>query len=315
MNEMVKHMKKHALDEEADDVNYAVFDLEQEPIETVVEEAETLPFIGNRRLIVAHNAWFLTGSRVKKMVEHRLDQLEAYAQSPLETSILVLTVPHEKLDERKKCVKAIKKQGLTVKLTPLGKSQLPKWIQQKIEHFGARIEAEAAQLLIRLAGSDLQLLYQECAKLATFVGPGETVTSEHVKAMIPRSLEEDIFKLVNHIGKKQNESALGIFYDLLKRREEPLKILSLITRQFRIMLQVRELMSQGYSQKQMAAKLGLHPYAVKIAATQSRQFSNQALQTLLREAKSTDYAIKSGQKEKTLAVEWYLLGLNKWVNV
>lgn len=312
LEEMLTHIKKHTLSDGNDDFNYAVFDLEQTPVETLIEEAETLPFMGEKRLIVGHNAWFLTGSRGKMEVDHQLDVLTSYAASPLDSSIIVLTVQHDKLDERKKLVKHLKKYGTAVKFAPLDQKELPAWINRKMQAFGVSINPDASARLIRLIGTELQLIQQECAKLATYVGEGGTVTVEHVNTMIPRSLEEDVFKLVDYLGKMHIEGALGVFYDLLKKREEPLKILSLITRQFRIILQVHELSSRGYSQKQIASQLGLHPYPVKIAAQQGGRFSDKALRTLLLEANRTDYAIKSGQKEKALALEWYILSVNRW---
>lgn len=313
MEEMIAHMKTHALRDADDTYNYSALDLEQVPVESLVQEAETLPFIGEKRLVVGRNAWFLTGSTGRAEVKHDVDALLAYAQSPLDSSIVVLTVPHAKLDERKKVVKQLKKWATVVRFTPLERGELRAWIKRKVSQFGARIEADAVERLIQLVGTELRLIYQECIKLATYVGEGGTVTSRHIDDIVPRSLEEDIFKLVDCIGRTDIEGALGVFYDLLKKREEPLKILSLIARQFRIMLQVKELSSRGFSQKQVASMLGLHPYPVKIASQQGKLFSEQALKALLLEANHADYAIKSGYKDKTLAVEWYIMRVNRWV--
>lgn len=307
IEEMVRHMKINALSGNADDFNYAVFDLEQVPVESMLQEAETLPFMGDRRLVIGQNAWFLTGAKAKKEVSHNLDALAAYTESPSDSSVVVLTVLHSKLDERKKLVKQLKKCGTVMNFKGLGTAQLRAWIKRKVSQYGAMIDSAAVEKLVQQTGNDLRLIHQECVKLATYVGEGGTITIQHVGVMVPRALEEDIFKLVDYMGKMKIEGALGVFYDLIKKREEPLKILSLIARQFRIMLQVKEMSLRGYSQKQTASALGLHPYAVKIAAEQGKQFSDKQLGALLLEAKKTDYAIKSGQKDKTLAIEWYLL--------
>lgn len=313
IGKMIAHLKKFVLGHDSDDMNYMVFDLEQTAVETMIQEAETLPFIGDQRLIIGKNAWFLTGLRGKMDVEHQLDILTAYAESPLDSSIIVLTVHYDKLDERKKIVKHLKKGGTFVNFSPLKQGELNTWIKREVSQYGCHIEPEAIARLIQLAGNDLQLLHEECNKLVTYVGEGGTVSVQNVEEMIPRTLEEDVFKLINYVGKMDIEGALGVYYDLLKKREEPLKILSLIARQFRIILQVNDLTSRGYSHKQIATKLRLHPYAVKIAFEQGKQFSERHLRRLLLQANRTDYAIKSGQKEKALALEWYILSLNRWV--
>lgn len=309
MREMLMHLKKFTLNKE-DDFNYASFDLEEIPIERLIQEAETLPFMGERRLIVGENAWFLTGTRGKADGHHQLDILTTYAQSPLDSSIVVLTVHHEKLDKRKKLVKQLQKNGTFVNFAALGPAELRAWIKRKVSQQGADITPEAIERLVEQVGNELQLLSEECTKLATYAGNAGTVTLAHVDEMIPRTLEEDVFKLIDHLGNMNIEGALGVFYDLLKNREEPLKILALIARQFRIILQVRELHSRGLAQRQIASTLGLHPYPVRIALQQGKRFSAKALRTLLLKANKTDYAIKSGQKEKTLALEWYILSIN-----
>lgn len=310
--ELIKQLQAHVLSDGMDDFNYAAYDLEQEPVERLVQEAETLPFMGDKRLVVGRNAWFLTGVRGKSDVKHAIDALATYAEQPLDSAVVVLTVAHAKLDERKKLVKQLKKKGTVVPFAPLRPRELVKWVQAEIAQHKAKIDPRAAEQLVQRIGTELGTLHQECVKLATHAGEGGTVTPELVETMVPRTLEEDVFKLIDCLGKKAVDGALSIFYDLLKKREEPLKILSLIARQLRMMMQVKTLSAQGYAQPQIAKVLGVHPYPVKIAAAQAGRFSDRALEQLLLEASRTDYAIKSGQKEKTLAVEWYLLSFNNF---
>lgn len=293
---------------EGDNVlNYAVFDLEQVPVEHLVQDAETPPFMAEQRLIVGKNAWFLTGTKGKTAVDHHVDALVAYSKAPMESSVVVLTVEHEKLDERKKWVKQLKQNSHVIQLTPLKHGKLRTWVRENVKQKGADITTEAIETLLLRTGESLQLLDQECEKLVTYAGTGGTVTPDMVETLIPRTLEENVFKLVDCVARMQIDDALAVFYDLIKKREEPLKILALMIRQFRLILLVKALSTRGYTQKQMAGTIGVHPYAVKIAMDQARRFSEKALQTLLLEAKQTDLAIKTGQKEKTLAVEWYLL--------
>ncbi len=107
------------------------------------------------------------------------------------------------------------------------------------------------------------------------------------------------------VGK--TDQALAVLYDLLQNREEPIRILALIIRQFRILLQVHTLTSQGKSEREIASMLGLHPYPVKLAVRQCRAFSEKSLRTLLRKAIEADQGIKTGRIEKKLALEHLLL--------
>lgn len=97
-----KRLVTGILDAEDTDFNYANFDLEETAIEQVVEEAETIPFFGDRRLIIASNPTFLTTEKTKSKIEHRTARLEDYLNEPVDYSILVFVARVEKLDERKK---------------------------------------------------------------------------------------------------------------------------------------------------------------------------------------------------------------------
>lgn len=102
INETKQKLLKNMLTEEELDFNFASYDLEEVPIEVAIEDAETLPFMGEKRLIFLHNPFFLTSEKSKSKVEHDISKLEAYLQEPVPYSTIVFVAPYEKLDERKK---------------------------------------------------------------------------------------------------------------------------------------------------------------------------------------------------------------------
>jgi DNA polymerase III subunit delta len=279
------------------------FDLEEVPIQTLVHEAETFPFLGGRRLIIGKNAMFLTTGKEKSGIHHQIDVLLAYLENPFIENILLLIAPSDKLDKRKKVVKALEKQARTLSFPPLSRPHLLRWIERKCTQLGVEIQPQTAEELIRLVGHSLHLLHQECVKLATYVGPNGPITSAVVAELVPRTLEQDVFQLMDRLACRQIDEALQIWCDLLVQREEPIRILALIIRQFRLLLQVKILSQQGLPEKEIATQLHIHPYPVKLALKQGKMWAESTLRSLLAKAIQADQGMKSGKMDKILAVE------------
>ncbi|WKB36893.1 hypothetical protein QS257_08610 [Terrilactibacillus sp. S3-3] len=103
--------------------------------------------------------------------------------------------------------------------------------------------------------------------------------------------------------KRQTAEALKLLHDLVKQKEEPIKLLALIARQLRIVYQVGHYRKAGYTQQNIAGKIGVHPYAVKLAAEQTKFYSQEVLKAALSKCAETDFQMKIGAIDKTLALE------------
>ncbi|MFS1513564.1 DNA polymerase III subunit delta [Chengkuizengella sp. SCS-71B] len=310
MNEFIQFLTNEFIDPVHKDFALSLFDLNETSLDQVIEDVETLPFMVPNKLVVAKNASFLTGARDKSKIEHQFEKLEKYTNSPVDYSVLILYVHTEKLDERKKIVKLLKKQNYIVSFPPLKPNELTKWVLNRVKKNGNHISEQAIETFILYAGTNLQTLTAEIEKCCLFAGVDQEITSEMIQQLVVRSTEQNIFILVDEIVKKKLDKALAIFNTLLKQKEEPIKIVSLIARQFRIILQVKELSSKGYSQYQIASQLSIHPYAVKIADGQGRIYHEQNLLDILDKLAELDFQMKSGQVDKVLGIEKFLFQVN-----
>ncbi|SHE65564.1 DNA polymerase III, delta subunit [Seinonella peptonophila] len=302
LQESLRFLQK-CMDLEDSDWGFASFDLEETPIEKVIEEAETAPFLSAQRLIVATNAWFLTGSKKNNHVHHHTDQLLQYLEHPVSTSVLVLVVPSDQLDRRKKLVKQLQKQAEVCEFNSLSGAGLKKWVMKQCKQYQVSITDEACQQLIDLVGNDLFSLHQECVKCATYVGAGETIEREQVQKLVPRSLEQNVFQLVGQLVERRLDNVLKIWYDLLAQKEEPIRIMALILRQIRLLLHVKLLLEQGKSEREIAKQLQSHPYPVKLAAQQGKKYAEQTLRKLMLEALTADQQMKTRSCDRQIVME------------
>ncbi|HWJ76800.1 MAG TPA: DNA polymerase III subunit delta [Niallia sp.] len=310
-----KHLLLHSLlNEEDEDFNYTTYDLEETPIEVALEDAETIPFFGERKVIVMNNPFFLTAEKTKSKVEHNIKKLEAYLNEPSPYTTIIFIGNYEKLDERKKITKLLKSVASVLEAKKLNEQEIKKWVKQRAAYNYVEIDPNGIETLLSLAGTNLSLLTTEIDKMALYVQDTKLITHEIVESLVAKSLEQNIFTLVDKVISKKIDEALRIYYDLLKQNEEPLKILSIIANQFRLVYQVKGLAQKGYGQQQIASVLKVHPFRVKLAAGQAQRFTEEELTKCIRLFAEGDYQLKSGGMPKTMVIEMILFQLGEKTN-
>jgi DNA polymerase III subunit delta len=311
INETQQKIVGQAVSEEEMDFNFSAYDLEETPVETAIEDAETFPFMGERRVVVLHNPVFLTAEKTKEKVEHNIKKFEQYLSSPSPYTILVLSAPYEKLDERKKITKALKKQAEVLEAKKLNERELRTWVRERAAANMVQIDEGAIDLLLALAGTNLMMLTKEIDKLSLYVSDTSRIDESVVESLTARSLEQNIFALVEKVVQRKTEEALRIYYDLLKQNEEPIKILAVLSGQFRLIYQVKELARRGYGQQKIAGFLRVHPFRVKLAAGQAKHFSDEQLSTIIELLSQGDYEMKTGRQKKEMIIELFLFKLHE----
>lgn len=309
INETKQKLMANVLTEEEREFNLSTYDLTETSIETVIEDAETFPFFGERKLIIAQNPFFLTAEKSKSKVEHNVAALETYIGNPAPYTILVLAGNYEKLDERRKVTKALKKSSEYIAANKLTEQEIKVWIKEQSDYKGVVIDDDAVNQLLVLGGTDLMKLQNELDKLALYVAEERVIDIEIVNNLTARSLEQNIFTLVEKVVQRKLDQAFRIYYDLRKQNEEPIKILALITGQFRLIYQTKELQKRGYGQNQIATNLKVHPYRVKLALGQARYFTDQELEKIISLLAESDYQLKTGAVQRDVAMELFLLKL------
>jgi DNA polymerase-3 subunit delta len=307
MREFVAFAADKLLGEDGKELGLFKFDTAETPVEAAVEEADAMPFLASRKLVVVRDETVLAAGGKDGRLQHDVDRLITYLRKPCETSVLLFVVHSDKLDERRKAVKLLKEMDAVIEFAELEGRDLVRWIMRRVSQQGRSIGEDAAEALIRRAGTNLQTLAAETDKLCLYAGPGGAVLREHVEALTAPVLEDDVFALIDALTGGDAIRAVALYRQLLERKEEPIRIAALIASQFRIMLQVKELAARSWPNQQIAAQLGIHPYRVRLAAEKARAWSEERLAERLREIAELDYRMKTGQIDKELGLELYLL--------
>lgn len=299
-------LKKNAVNEE-EDLNFASFDMAEAGIGEVIDEAESLPFFGDHRLVFVENPSFLTGEKKANSAELNLDPMLDYLKNPLETTILVFFAPYEKLDERKKITKTLKKNAVLIDAAPPKENELRRYLQQLFDNEGFQIGRKDFDLFLRLTDMNLTKVVTEFQKLKLYIGDEKKITSNIISELIPKTLEHNIFDMINYVLSGNADAALRLFDDLILAGEETIKINAILISQLRLYLQTKILLGIGYQQSNIASTLSLHPYRVKLAMQEVRNFSVKELAVLFDELAENDYRVKTGKIDKNLLFQLFIL--------
>ncbi|RIX54100.1 DNA polymerase III subunit delta [Paenibacillus nanensis] len=311
MEQFIEHLTGALFTPDEREMGVMKYDTSETPLEEAVMEAESPPFFLERKLVLIRDSSVMAaGGKENAKLEHKPETMLRYIDNPLETSVIVFAVQAEKLDERRKLVKTLKDRGSLIAFPELDTPELKRWMIRRAADQKRQMEEAAADLLLVRVGVNMGQLAQEVDKLCLHAGEGGSITVEQAAMLTAATVEEDVFALIDAIAELRVDKALELYRQLLVRREEPIKIAALIARQLRIMLQIKELEQHHYSPQQMAGQLGLHPYAVKLAAEKSRKFKTARLGKLLSSLADLDYGMKTGAVDKTFGLEMYLLALS-----
>lgn len=283
----------------------------------IAARAETLPFFAARRLVMVKNPSFLKSSRRggeaggggESKPTGRESALIEYIKNPSPSTCLVFSTG-EAVDKRKRLFQAIKKYGREMEFTYLSPGDLTRWVAKRAGQSGRRFAPGAANVLLDAAGPSLQALSLEIEKLIHYTAGREVITTEEIRLLCPPRLEENIFTVVDAVGSRRYREALTGIKDMLAAKEPPLKILSMIARQFRILLMVRDLNERGCPAREVAERLKIHPFVAQKAAAQSRNFSKPLLIRALAGLSELDMGVKTGKMEFYPAMETFLLTLS-----
>jgi DNA polymerase-3 subunit delta len=186
------------------------------------------------------------------------------------------------------------------------------WILEQAAEMDGDIEKSAAQLLASLIDEDPRLAKMELIKLLTYVDFSRPVTEDDVVELVSDVRQGDIFEMVDAIGYGDGKKAMFMLRRLLED-SDALPLFGMIVRQFRLLIQVRELIDENPAQDHysIAKTIGSHPYPIKKIIPQVNLFTLEQLKRIFHQLSEVDLAIKTGKLEGDLALDMLVASLTQ----
>ena len=258
----------------------------------IIDLAQTMPFFADRRVILIENSGIF---------KNGCEELAEYMKSIASTVCFVFV--EDEVDKRSKMFKNVKAAGRVVEFTRQKEQILTQWILSRLKKEGKKITQAVMQQFLDMVGTDMEHIDKELEKLLCYCMEKEVIEADDVKAVCVEQVTNKIFDMINAIADKNQKKALDLYYDLLALKEPPMRILFLIARQFRILLQVKELSGKGYDNKFIASKAGVPEFAVRKNQGQAKSFKKKQLYQAVAECVELEEAVKTGNMNERMAVE------------
>lgn len=291
---------RNALVPEGDTMNYNYYTGKEFEVQEVIDQAETMPFFADRRVIFLEETGLLKAGG-EALAEFLLDSPEECVIVFVETSV----------DKRSKLYKTISSKGKICEFNIQPEETVRKWILTRIKKEGKNIDIAAMDALIERTGTDMSVINIELEKLFTYTLNKPAISAKDIEDIITVSTSAKIFDMIAAVAEKKQAKALEMYHDLLMHKETPFGILALIGRQFNLMLQVKELKETRYSSKTIAEKVGLSPFIEQKYERQASKFSYSKLRKALEACAKADEDVKMGRIAPELSVELLIIEYSK----
>lgn len=293
-----KKIEELIKEKDFDSSSVTTYDLEEDSITSLIEDADTISFLTPNKVIIGKN---LSNNNLD---EKNLKTLSKYLDNPNSDVLLILVTTN--IDARKKIVKEV-----INKLSLVNISTDTKGIIKDILK-GYDVEYRVINLLEEYYSEDLERLISETKKLAlAFINTKKITYKDALELLVKPLNKQDslAFDLVREIALKDKKKAVNIYNELLSYNIESYALFGLLESQYRLLYQVKVLNKRNISYNDMASILEVHPFRVKKTLELVRYYTLKEIRKILKNLADIDFKIKSGIYENNIVIDLLILNI------
>ncbi|AWM14874.1 DNA polymerase III subunit delta [Flavobacterium sediminis] len=283
VDKLTEFIENSILTEDEKGFNQMVLYGRDTTIEEIVSNAKRFPMMADRQVVIVKEAQELSRT---------IDKLEAYAENPQPSTVLVFAYKYKTLDKRKKVTKVLEKNGLVFESKKLYENQVGDWLKRVLHGQGYAIEPKAAAMLVEFLGTDLSKISNELDKLKIILPKGHTITPKDIEENIGISKDFNVFELRKAIGERNQLKAYKIIdYFAKNPKDNPLVVTNgLVFSFFLQLLQYHGLKDK--SKANVAKVLKINPYFVSDYETAFRNYPMKKVSAIVNTLRSIDVKSK-----------------------
>jgi DNA polymerase-3 subunit delta len=279
------------------DFNLETFDGATATADDVMNAANTMPFMSERRLVVVRD--------VDSMDAAALEQLAGYARDPAPYTVLVLVAA--KIVKNSRIYRAVASTGVAYEYAAPKRNEYAGEVVRLFRERGKRIAGPIAQRLVDIVGRDLRRLDGEAEKITAFASDRASISMSDVEAVAAASAETSVFELTDAVGDRDATRSLRLLRRLLDAGEAPLGIEGMLARHVRALIGAKALTERGLTPDAMVSEIGMAPWQARNAMRQASRYEAAELARALAGLAAAEEEMKTSPTDAGLVIERWIV--------
>ena len=288
-------------------VSIIKYDMEQTSFSRILEDACTLPFLEDLKIIILRNPTFLT---TKGDLANDAKNFIKYLKNPVETSIIIINATNITPNPANEVYKALKNYAMIIDYSDSEEIEIKGWISRTCAARNIEIKDSAINLFLEYINSDQVRMVNELDKIMNYVNDGGIIDEQVVKLLVTKDLSKEIFNLIKAIISKDLIKTNKIYQTLAIQTKDIGGVIAMISNSFKDLLTTAKLLKAGYSQHDISRFYNVSSSRAYYIVKDAKNFRVEDLENYIIKMADLDYKIKSGKIDKNIGIELILLQLN-----
>ena len=302
--QLKKMVDKFKIDRDPQGYNVVELDCEKEDSGKIMSEVLATPFLADKRMTVLKN--LLSASQHKDFLVEIIVRIEEN-RFP-EENIIIFWEGNDtfKTKNAKTLFEKLKKEKFAQTFPELKGFEISNWIKSEIVSRGGKIEMKALNFLSSKFGSDMWLLSTLINQLISYTN--EEINLSDVQKFVEEKVDDNIFNLVDAIVAGQKNKAFKMIRKQYENGEDAQFIFAMILRQFRILLEMREVFEKqnNISSSDLAKMLGIHPFVVSKSSVFVKSYTLNQIKDIYLKLLEMDTKTKTGQGGQSFLLDVFV---------
>ena len=279
-----------------DDNNKIIYNLKENTISDVIEEANTISLFRSNKVILVYS------SGIDKLDD---EELIMYLNNYNKDVYLIFIV--EKSDARKKIVKLINEKGISIDSDNVDKSYNKNYVVSYLKDNGYKMNSNVIECFLSRVSDNINDIRNELDKLFIYKLDDKNISLDDVKLITYDNTDNIIYEFTNALLEKDENKAISMYHSFIDSNMAIDYILASIYNSYRTLYQIKEL-NKNNSIRDISKTIGKKEYYVEKMLYRSMNYNDSELLDIIHTLAMIDKNYKSGLCNPVMEVELFILG-------